>query len=260
MLSKEARVFVRMFLRTYFVGGCMNTRGMQNIGLSYAMDPGLRLLYRDEGSLQKARKHYLRIYNTHPCWTPLLVGIFFFLERKIVKGLLPARTLPQMKSTIAYTLSALGDSFFGGSLYVFWSLSTILLAHAQMNLTACVWAVLWILVLEGFKLYTFSRGMSEGISFLSRLRSWNLINWGARLKIVNAVLIFVLWTRFWPGPLTPFSWLVGSALLLGMAWCASSSYRAREVMVYVAGACLLAMPWIVNRFGDILEYVYGYCV
>ena len=257
MLSRETKVFVRMFLRTYLVGGCINTRGMQNIGLSYAMDPGLRMLYKDEAALQKARKHYLRIYNTHPCWTPLLVGIFFFLERKIIKGILPARTLSQMKSTIAYTLSAVGDSFFGGSLYVFWSLSTMVFLAFQQHWAALVWALAWVPIIEGFKLYTFFRGISEGISFLSRLRSLDLINWGARLKIVNAVLVFVLWLRFWPGTLTPLAWISGTAVLLALAWCASFSYRVREIIVYLVGGVLLLLPWIVDSFGDSLEFLQG---
>jgi len=255
MLSRETKIFVRMFLRTYLVGGCINTRGMQNIGLSYAMDPGLQMLYKDDAALQKARKHYLRIYNTHPCWTPLLVGIFFFLERKIIKGILPDRALAQMKSTIAYTLSAVGDSFFGGSLYVFWSLSTIVLLAFQLYGAALIWALIWLPIIEGFKLYTFFRGISEGISFLSRLKSFNLINWGTRLKLVNAGLVFVLWVRFWPGPLTPLIWISGTAFLLALAWCASFSYRVREVIVYLVGAVLLIIPLLVDIVGDSLEFL-----
>lgn len=250
MLSREAKVFIRMFMRTYFVGGCINTRGMQNIGLSYAMDPGLRLLYKDEDALQKARKHYLRIYNTHPCWTPLLVAIFFYLENKIVKGILPAKTLSQMKSTIAYTLSAVGDSFFGASLYVFWSLSTMVLLSMQWYWAAFFWAFAWVFILEGFKLYTFWRGIRQGITFLSRLKSFDLINWGTRLKIINTALVLVLWLRFWPGPLTPVSWLSGGTLLIAGAWCASFSYRVRDVFVYILGIGLLAMPWIMEFFGE----------
>ena len=238
---------MRMFVRTYLVGGCINTRGMQNIGLSYAMDPGLRYLYTSEDALQKARKRYLRIYNTHPCWTPFLVGLFFYIEKKICKGLLPPKAVPQMKGTIAYTLSALGDSLFGGSIYVFWSLSTMVLLALGMHGLAFVWAVTWIFVLEGFKLYTFCQGVSQGISFLARLKSWNLIDWSGRIKVINAVLLFLFWIIVWPGRPTPVAWVAGTGAILVLAWLASFSYRAREVIMIVLLALLVGMPWIWPR-------------
>jgi PTS system mannose-specific IID component len=244
MVSREIKVFVRMFLRTYLVGACINTRGMQNIGLSYAMDPGLRLLYTSVDDLQKARKRYLRIYNTHPCWTPLLVGLFFYMEKKILKGLLPPRALPKMKSTIAYTLSAVGDSLFGGSVYVFWSLSTMIFLALKLDWVAFGWAVTWILILEGFKLYTFWKGISQGIPFLARLRSWNLINWSARIKVINAVLLVIFWLIVWPGQKTPLSWIVGTAGILVLAWLGTLFYRAREVIIILLAVLVMAMPMI----------------
>jgi PTS system mannose-specific IID component len=242
MVSRELTVFVRMFLRTYLVGGCINTRGMQNIGLSYAMDPGLRLLYPLADDLQKARKRYLRIYNTHPCWTPLLVGLFFYMEKKILKGLLPPKALPQMKSTIAYTLSAVGDSLFGGSIYVFWSLSTMVFLALKLDWIALVWAVTWILVLEGFKLYTFWQGISQGIPFLVRLKSWNLINWSGRIKVINAILLFLFWIIIWPGPKTPLTWMAGTGGIMVLAWLAMLFYRAREVIIILVAVLAMAMP------------------
>ncbi|GKT34188.1 hypothetical protein ADUPG1_002760, partial [Aduncisulcus paluster] len=37
-----------------------NTRGLQNIGFSYAMQPGLEAIYDDHAELVKARKRYRR--------------------------------------------------------------------------------------------------------------------------------------------------------------------------------------------------------
>lgn len=245
MAGREARVFVRMFLRTYLVGGCINTRGMQNVGLSYAMDPGLRFLYASADDLQKARKRYLKVYNTHPCWTPLLVGLFFYMEKKIHKGLLPPKALSQMKSTIAFTLSAVGDSLFGGSIYVLWSLMTMILVAAGMPWIALGWALGWIFALEAFKLYTFWKGVSQGISFLGRLRSWNLIDWSGRIKAVNGLLLFVFWIIVWPGNLTPVSWMAGTGMVLALACLATLFYRARDAILIVLAALLWALPLFV---------------
>ena len=42
------RDLLSCFWRTYLVGAGFNTRGLQNIGLSYAMDPGLRAIHDGE--------------------------------------------------------------------------------------------------------------------------------------------------------------------------------------------------------------------
>ncbi|GAU09962.1 PTS system mannose/fructose/sorbose family transporter subunit IID [Desulfoplanes formicivorans] len=250
MACREASVFVRMFLRTYLVGGCINTRGMQNIGLSYAMDPGLRFLYASADDLQKARKRYLKVYNTHPCWTPLLVGLFFYIEQKIHKGLLPPKALSQMKGTIAFTLSAVGDSLFGGSIYVLWSLSTMILLAAGLPWLALGWALLWMGILEAFKLYTFWKGVSEGIAFLTRLRSWNLIDWSGRIKALNVLLLFVFWIVVWPGRMTPVSWMTGTGMVLLVACLATLFYRARDAIMIALAALLWAVPVLVPYLED----------
>lgn len=36
----DTRILLRVFLRTYMVGATFNTKGMQNVGLAYVMDPG----------------------------------------------------------------------------------------------------------------------------------------------------------------------------------------------------------------------------
>ena len=54
----DTRILLRIFLRTYMVGATFNTKGMQNVGLAYIMDPGLRALYAaDPRALRRARSH-----------------------------------------------------------------------------------------------------------------------------------------------------------------------------------------------------------
>lgn len=204
----DTRILLQIFLRTYMVGATFNTKGMQNVGLAYIMEPGLRALYAAQPrALKRARGRYLKHYNTHPFWTPLLVGIFLSMEKKIALGMLPADILPKLRSTTVYTLSALGDSFFGGSFLVLWSLVGVNLAAAGYLWTLAVWICLCFCGLQLFKMYTFGRGYAQGLSFLQRLRSWNLIDWGQRLKLMNGVLVALfllqaapaggLWTLVW---------------------------------------------------------------
>ena len=238
----DTRILLQIFLRTYMVGATFNTKGMQNVGLAYIMEPGLRALYAAEPrALKRARGRYLKHYNTHPFWTPLLVGIFLSMEKKIARGMLPPDILPKLRSTTVYTLSALGDSFFSGSFLVLWSLVGVNLALAGCTGTLVVWICLCLCGLQLFKMYTFARGYAQGLSFLQRLKSWNLIDWGQRLKLINSVLValFVLQAAPAEG-----LWTLASAAgagLLALAGFMREWDRSLLLAALVLGGLLL--PW-----------------
>jgi PTS system mannose-specific IID component len=197
----DARSLLLCFFRTYLVGGAFNTRGMQNIGLVFALEPGLRAIYPDPVERCRARERYQRHYQTHMFWTPLLVGVFLSLEAKIAKGLFPPQLLEKVKDTTLNTLSAIGDSVFGGTLLVFWALSSGCMTATGHAAWAAAWTVAWFAVLQLFKMATFLAGFREGLTFLQRLKRWDLINWGARLKLVNAALMAWFLYLAWPGVL-----------------------------------------------------------
>jgi PTS system mannose-specific IID component len=244
------KVLFHTFLRTYLVGSCFNTRGMQNVGLELCMDPGLRELYPDTGELQKARRRYVKLYNTHPYWTPLIVGVFLFLEQKIADGVMPASSLPKVKSTTVYTLSAIGDSLFSGSVMVFWSLMAVLLLLQGWHGAALFWGVTAWVGLQLFKVYTFCRGVSEGIGVLQRLRSWNLMLWSRRIKLANGLLVAGLWVELFPLPLGWLNWVAGAGTLGLFALLCLKLLRMRELL-------LVMFLFLWSLLPDFLEYVSG---
>jgi PTS system mannose-specific IID component len=213
------QVMARCFIRCYLVGANFNTRGMQNIGLALAMEPGLEALYPKIKPRQQARRRALQHYNTHPFWSPLLTGLFLSLERDISRGILPPAMLQRVKTTTTYTLSALGDSFFGGSLLVLFSLILTLLLLNGWTATAWIWLGVCFLGLQAFKVLTFLGSLREGIAFLNRLKRWNLINWGQRIKLLNAGLLVLLWLELWPGLGIYWEWAFWSVALMIGAFC-----------------------------------------
>lgn len=238
----DTRILLRIFLRTYLVGATFNTKGMQNVGLAYVMEPGLRALHAGNSVLLKqARGRYLKHYNSHPFWTPLLVGIFLSMEKKIALGLLSGDILPKLRSTTVYTLSALGDSFFGGSFLVLWSLVCANLAVAGRIWLLLAWICLCLGALQLFKAYTFGRGYAQGLSFLQRLKSWNLIDWGRRLKFANALLVALFVVQVSPeGGAWVVVWALGAGLL-----ALASALRAKNRILVLAVVALfgLTIPW-----------------
>lgn len=242
----DKRILLQIFLRTYFVGATFNTKGMQNIGFFYVMEPGLHALFgHDPLALKRARTRYLKHYNTHPFWTPLLAGIFFSMEQKIAAGLLPAKVLSELRLTTIYTLSALGDSFFGGSFLVMWSLLSVNLAALGWYWSLALWLIFCLLGLQIFKIYTFARGYAQGLSFLQRLKSWDLINWGQRIKMVNGVLLALFFVQITP---QGFFWLPVWAIISCMLALASSRRTTDRLMILaILGLIGFVVPWEMIR-------------
>lgn len=239
-----ARVLLSCLLRTWIVGAGISTRGMQNLGLAYAMEPGLKALYGGGERLREARMRYAQHYNTHPFWTPLLVGVFLGMEKKIAKGILTADLYENVRGTTVYTLSAIGDSFFGGSVLVLWSLTMACLFLSGHGTAAVVVGVCCFAALMLFKAGTFWFGFREGLNVLHRLGRWNLINWGRRFKLVNAALLVAVWVLAWPGPLVWYEWTGTGVFFALAAALVLSMGLSREILVATALALYLGLPWL----------------
>ncbi|XPV76569.1 MAG: PTS system mannose/fructose/sorbose family transporter subunit IID [Desulfovibrio sp.] len=214
----RAMAFVRCLFRCYLVGACYNTRGLQNIGLVYAMQPGLEAIHKDPVALKQARKRYLKFFNTHLFWVPCLVGVFLNMELMVHEGKAPPSVLEKVKETTSYTLSAIGDSVFSGSLLIFWSLATICLLLTQAHTIAFVFGFGMFAALQLFRFYTFWRGLKDGLAFLQTLRKWDLINTGQRIKYINGVQLVLLWYIIWPEPIQWYEWLLGCVVMGAMAY------------------------------------------
>jgi len=230
---------LRCFLRTYLVGANFNPRGLQNMGLAYAMDPGLRALYENGRMLRRARKRYLHHYNTHPWWTPLLVGCFLHLEQRLEAGGLTPQNIISIRQTVTYTLSAIGDSFFGGSLLVGWALGAVVFLMQGMYAAAVLWLAGSLILLQVFKIWLFWVGVSQGMGFLQRLKRWNLINWGRRVKIGNALLALGIVWQVFPVALPEWAIVLWAGMLTVLAGLAARSRVWREI--WIIGLCVVAL-------------------
>jgi len=247
----RAMAFLRSFVRCYLAGAGFNTRGMQNIGLIYAMQPGLRAVHHgDPAALKAAYKRYIGHYQSHPFWTPCLVGIFLHVEAAIAAGRFPAKMLAKVKDTTAYTLSALGDSVFAGSMLIFWALLTICLLLSDQTAVAIALGCGFFAALQAFRIYTFVGGLRQGFKFLERLKRLDLINWGRRVKYLNALLLIWLWILIWPRPFDWWEWLGGVTALLIFARFVRTGVMSRA---FAAAIFVVA----IDRFSMVEQWIHG---
>ncbi len=242
-MSERGRALIKCFLRTYLVGASMNPRGLMSVGLLYAMQPGLWSIHTDAKAREQALKRYARHFSSHPFWVPCLVGIFLSVEGDIAQRRLPPEALEKVKNTTSYTLSAIGDSVFAGSLLIFWALATCCMLLAGLRAAPFAMGLLFFLGLQIFRVYTFLGGLRRGFAFLGALRRWDLINWGRRVKFVNAALLLVLWAQLVPrGDVASWAWgmvAMGAAGLISLRPLLPRVVVAAVVLAVILGAPLL---------------------
>lgn len=246
--AKESRVLLACLARGYFIVAAYNNVGLQNISFLYAIDPALAFLHGKGPGLHEARLRYARRYNCHPFFTPMFMGMLLRLEATIAAGRLEARLLGGLTETTANSLSAIGDSFFNGSLLVLWALASACLTlaglpMAAVSLTVCSFALLQILKAAGFIM-----GFRKGLQMLMLLRRMELINWAEKLKAVNAVLLALfLWLALPGVEARTADWLGAGLYLLAAGWLIGKMHQSR-IVVALGLLCLAVAAQIGDRF------------
>lgn len=235
------KTFLFVFLRTFLVGAAFNMRGLQNVGFMYAMDPGLAAIHKNPADLRKARNRYARHYNCHPFWTPLVAGMLLHTESEIARGRLADVTLGPIKDTAVNTLSALGDSVFGGTFMVTWGLfMTGLIIGGHPGIALAVSAALF-LALQIFKVCIFVAGIRYGLSVLFWLRRWDLINWGDRLKICNALLLLAVLVLCLPEKSEHALWGLAVVGIILAAWLTARLHVPRALLALMVTTTILLL-------------------
>ena len=245
MSKKPSRTLtlVHCFLRTYFIGVAFNTRGMQNIGLTYSMQPWLAYLYPDPKICRAATKRYLRHYQCHMLFTPLMLALCIYMEKLIANGKMQPQALESMKSTTAYSLSGLGDALYCSGIIVLWAIvSCGLLVLGQFE-AAVIWTLGWQLLIQFFKIITFALALRFGLSFIKVLKRWRLIDSVSWFKAVNSVLIVLLAGLFLTKIGIHVTWdiYIGSLAVIALfGYIIWKTNFARELLL----ALLAALFWL----------------
>jgi len=179
-------VLFRVFLRSLLLQASWNPKGMQNLGLAYALYPALEVLYPERTALQAAVQRHLAFFNTHPYSAAAILGGVLYHERRIAAGQEPPSQAVAFKAALMGPLAALGDGFFWLSLKpAAGALSAALVPWLGL------WAVLLFLVLYNavhFSLrgWLFRLGLEQGDGLVVSLSRVRLPQRGALLRNLAA--------------------------------------------------------------------------
>ncbi len=185
----SAKTYRRCLMRSSMLNFMYTAQGLQSVGFLYSIMPGLREIHTDDAAFAESCARYSRHFNCNIFWAPFLAGSFLHLERQIAKKAVSPDFVIPLQDTTLNSLSAVGDSFFSGSLLVTQMLALACLVMLQGMAAACVLAVIWLVLSLVFKFASFNLGLARGMSMLRYVRGLNLINKGDYLKLFNAVLL-----------------------------------------------------------------------
>lgn len=237
-------VALNCLARTCCISAANTARSMQQPGLIFVLAPALRFLYPEHGARERAFARYGGHSNTHAFMIPLYAGILLSLETQIARGSLPESAVNSVRDTLATTLSALGDSFFSGTLRPLWALSSVsLLLSGHIVLTAVLTAAL-LLFLWLFRAITFFAGLRHGMPVLLKLRRLDLINWVDTIKMLNAALVALILWQLTPTSAMPFPWLaygLATSALLAAAWLVGRMHLPRILLWALTLGMLILM-------------------
>lgn len=247
-----AGVLWKCFLRSNMINSSYTLHGLQSIPFLYSITPGLAAIYPDKASFYAGCGRYAERHNCHPFWAPFLTGAFLNLERDIATGRITPEFVAPIKDTALNSLSALGDSFFNGSLSVTLFLLCSILMALGHSWAAGTFLVFWLAAALILKLLLFYVGISRGFSALIWIRKLGLNNKGDYLKLLNSVLLaslLALIMSFPPGDgfggLAFMSmlkqWLIPVASLCLTAYLISRFNVSRTLLLYILGILLVLL-------------------
>lgn len=238
------RTALACLARSCCINAAVTARGMQQLGLLFALEPALRHLYPGEEARAQAAAHYNAHSNTHPYMLPFYMGLLLNIETQVAAGTLPSNALDMVRRTLGTTLSAVGDGFFEGGVFPCWALLGICLLLAGHTGTVITLTALLAVALLVFRIGTFFFALRYGLAALAWLKRLGLINWTGRIKVINACLLTVAAALLLPHGADQqilFWCMGGGAAVLAAAWVIGRLHLPRMVLWLILLTFLVLM-------------------
>jgi len=235
----------RVFRRSLFLQASWNPKGMQNLGLAWALYPALQWLYPEPAARRAAVERHLSPFNTHPYVAAAIVGGVLYHEERIARGEEGPERVEAFKRALMGPLAALGDSFFWLSLKPAVGALCCALVPVLGAWAALLFVVLYNSVHFALRIKLFRLGVHLGDRLVEGIAQEHLPLWGARLRGVAAscaggiaawlALQFGTQQGGWGGPLLAVGCLGLGGLSYGLVARGVSTYLLLVLAGLLAG-------------------------
>ena len=151
IVKMPIRVALSILWKSLFIQAAWNFKGMQNIGFTHAILPGLKHTIPEK--IPDAIKRYIPFFNTQPYMAPTAIGVFLHLYEQDNEEL-----IEKIRPSLTGSLAAIGDTFFWTTLKPLLALLLLISAIADQ-----LWGLFLALVLfNSVHLWTMTWGFFLG--------------------------------------------------------------------------------------------------
>ena len=148
---------LKVLIRSFFIQGSWNFKGMQNTGFCYAISPVIKEVTGRKSERSQSLLRHLEIFNTHPYMASTILGAVAQMELE-GEGR-DGEIIREMKIALSGPFAAIGDIFFWSTLKPLFSVTAIIAAF----LGSIFAPILFILLYNSFHIWMRVKGFKEGL-------------------------------------------------------------------------------------------------
>jgi len=173
---------LKPLLRTLFINTLVNDRNLQNVGFIFCIEPALKRLYSSHKEYLERLKSYSEYFSSNPFFFPLILGLCINLERK---G--KSEMVQKLKVETMSPVSALSDALIWSTLKPAFTIFFCTLAFAGWIGAPFWFWLLFFLITNFFRIYTFFAGLNMGLAVVYNLSKLKLRAIISILKIASLI-------------------------------------------------------------------------
>ena len=174
---------IKTFFRSFFIQGCWNFEGMQNVGFAFGISPVLLKTIKDKKMRSKALLNSLELFNTHPYMATAILGAAAGMERAKSKDgenidsgkkSKSVDDVSEMKKILSGPLAGLGDTLFWATLKPLFSIIAVISGFIGGLIAPVVFLILYNVVHLWIRIKGFLEGVKHGIGLVNFFHRLNL--------------------------------------------------------------------------------------
>jgi mannose/fructose/N-acetylgalactosamine-specific phosphotransferase system component IID len=190
------------FFRSFFVQTLWNYERMQNVGFAYAIEPLLRRLAHSKSAYRRMLRRQLIYFNTHPYFTPIVIGVVYAKEKSRTNRDEEDPTLTVLKDSMGGAFGAIGDHVIWGTWRPFAALLALsvglLVASPNRAWPVCAqwWVIGFLCLFNTVHFWLRGRGLQkavqDGPGVVRWVESLHMQAWAAQVRRMGLILLVVL--------------------------------------------------------------------
>lgn len=155
-----------IFFKSFFVQAAWNMERMQNMGFLFSTRKALKHIWQGEPkNFEAACERASSGVNTHPYFSPAMMGVTLHIEEKISQGLALPDQIESAKQKLAPPLNALGSLWFWEHLRLLAFLISVPVVAMSGPVTAIAGIAIFFVLFNSYHLWTRWRGLDLGLRY-----------------------------------------------------------------------------------------------